>query len=469
MLFNSLIFIEFLCLFFVGWPAAKRHETIRYLYLITFSFLFYAWATPWWLLLLIADGLIDYVAALGMVRFPTRKRVFLGLSLAGNLGLLFTFKYAHFLATNVNVALAELGIGFRFDVTPLPLPIGISFYTFQSLSYTIGAYRGQLTPTTNILQFFAYISLWPQLVAGPIERAARLLPQLKTVMPVSADEAWNALALILRGYFKKMVIADNLAPAVNAAFSAPAVAHSLPLWWLVGTMFALQIYCDFSGYTDIARGLAKWLGYDLMLNFDHPYGAIGIREFWRRWHISLSGWFRDYVYIPLGGSQRGELRGHVNMWITMLMSGLWHGANWTFIAWAALHALYLTIERITRWPDRLVGRGGGRSMCATLTFALVTIAWVFFRAASIGQAVSIVGAMLDPRALHLVLPIGFAASALFFLAVGLGMVVNEFYGTSRRVASWQMAPWLEPATLAVIATVCVFWRGPSASFIYFQF
>src|SRR6185503_9327237 len=205
MLFNSLIFLEFLCLFFIGWPFAKRYENVRYLYLITFSFVFYAWATPWWLLLLIADGLIDYVAALGMVTFPRRKRVFLWLSLAGNLGLLFAFKYAHFVAANLNAALGWLGAGPRFEATSMALPIGISFYTFQSLSYTIGTYRGQVTPTRNILQFFAYISLWPQLVAGPIERAARLLPQLKTVNPVSSEEAWNALALILRGYFKKMV------------------------------------------------------------------------------------------------------------------------------------------------------------------------------------------------------------------------------------------------------------------------
>ncbi len=470
MLFNSFVFIEFLCLFFLGWRFAKKNATVRYIYLICFSFLFYAWATPWWLLLLIGDGFIDYFAGLGMLNYPRYKKLFIGLSLTGNLGLLFFFKYTFFFGTNLNALFHSIGIPFQLHVVQLALPIGISFYTFQSLSYTISAYRGVLTPTRNILHFFAYISLWPQLVAGPIERAAELLPQLTQNNPVTEEQSWTGLNLIVKGYFKKMVLADNLAPIVNTAFGADHITHSMSHWWTISIMFAVQIYCDFSGYTDIARGMAKWLGYDFILNFNHPYGATSVREFWNRWHISLSSWFRDFVYIPLGGNRKGKTAGLRNMWITMLVSGFWHGAAWTFMMWGGLHAFYLTVERLTNWPEKLHKKPGGHLLSAAIVFGLVVIAWVFFRANNVSQALHVIYAMLDIRAIHPKDIITIGVAALFWLALGAGMLLNEFFGWSRHLNERSaLARKLQPVGLAIVAVVTIFWRGPGGAFIYFQF
>lgn len=223
------------------------------------------------------------------------------------------------------------------------LPVGISFFTFQSMSYTIDVYRRRLKPTSNFLHFMAYLALFPQLVAGPIVRACDLLPALELWHPPSAAVRWANLRLIAIGFFKKMVIADNLAPLVDQAFESPVLQGAWAYWWVVSIMFAAQIYCDFSGYTDIARGLGGLMGYEFPENFNHPYAAIGFRDFWSRWHISLSTWFRDYVYVPLGGSRHGAVRGYVNMWITMLLSGIWHGAGWTFIVWGGASCSLLDV------------------------------------------------------------------------------------------------------------------------------
>ena len=221
------------------------------------------------------------------------------------------------------------------------------------MSYTIDVYRGRMKPVTNLFHFFAFLSMFPQLVAGPIVRARDLIPQLEKNRDTTEAERWDGLKLIVGGYFKKVVIADNLAPFVNTAFAAVPSPDSSLYWWLVIAAFAFQIFFDFAGYSDIARGLAKWMGYDFLVNFDHPYTSTSLREFWARWHISLSTWFRDYVYIPLGGSKKGESWGHVSMWMTMVISGLWHGAAFHFLVWGAVHALFLSIERITLWPERL--------------------------------------------------------------------------------------------------------------------
>jgi alginate O-acetyltransferase complex protein AlgI len=470
MLFNSLIFVAFAILFFLLWRYVKQHTTSRLLFIIVMSSIFYGWWSWNFLFLLYATGLTDFAAAWLMDSYPRQKHKLLFVSMSVNLCNLAFFKYSAFAAENVNAL-----IGTHLPVMQFALPVGISFYTFHSMSYTIDVYRGHCPVTKNVLQFLATITLFPQLVAGPILRAVDVLPQLMTAPESTEARRWDGLRLIAHGYFKKMVIADNLAPAVTTAFGSEVLPASSMYWWLVVSMFAFQIYCDFSGYTDIARGLAKWMGYEFKLNFDHPYAASSIRDFWNRWHISLSTWFRDYVYVPLGGSHKGAIRAHTNMWVTMLLSGLWHGANWKFLIWGALHAGYLSLERVTSWPARLLGERGKMPGAAPLSLrrVLVTfliliqvwIAWVFFRANSTSQAIQIVSIMFSfsrqaapPLDVH-----------VLYLSLG---IVYELYmcrAVSNVEREARAMNWIRPARIALLVTLCIYFRGPGQQFIYFQF
>jgi len=473
MQFNSLIFILFAGLFFAGWPLLKRRNTTRWVYLVVASFIFYGWWDWRFLFLIIGSGLIDFFAGLAMQRYSSRRNLWLVLSVCGNVGSLAIFKYLDFGVGNLNWLLEAFGIDAQIPVVRLILPVGISFYTFQSMSYTIDVYHGLLRPTHNIFHFFAYLSLFPQLVAGPIVRAKDLLPQLETVSEVSADERWQGLNLMVFGFFKKVVVADTLAGTVNAAFSAPELSPSAGYWWIVMVMFAFQIYCDFSGYSDIARGLGKWMGYEFPVNFRNPYIASSFQEFWQRWHISLSTWFRDYVYIPLGGSRKGAIRNQVNLWITMLISGLWHGAAWHFIFWAMVHSFYLTVERFTAWPRKLTRLPGGRHLATLAVFVLTVLAWVFFRAQTLEQALGVFRMMfnfgnfnfaladrlIDNNARNVLLII--IGSQLFF---HLGLDKGQ-WTTSRSRPKLAF----DSVFIAVLIAVCVFNRAPSNIFIYFQF
>ena len=472
MLFNSLTFLAFATVFFLLWPLCRGGNNVRWAYLASASFLFYGWWDWRFLFLILGSGMLDFTMSLAMDRFPRGRRFFLAASLLGNLGALASFKYSGFIAENLDGLFASLGFTTHFQASipgfMLILPVGISFYTFQSMSYTIDVFRGELKPTRNPVHYFAYLSLFPQLVAGPIVRARELLPQL--CVPGRSTEAlrWAGLRLIVHGFFKKVVIADNLGPVVDAAFGHATFYESTFFWWFIVSAFAFQIYCDFSGYSDIARGLAKWMGYEFDVNFNHPYNATSLTDFWRRWHISLSTWFRDYVYIPLGGSRGGPVRAHVNMWITMVVSGFWHGASWTFIVWGALHAAFLSLERVLRWPARLGAvRLLGPWLVNALVLVQVWVAWVFFRAETFDQALRILGRMFSP------------AGGIFFgnqgptaaMFLGLG-IARELY--CRFVPDdhrWRAGrpPALDVAILAALIAACVFLRGPGVAFIYFQF
>jgi alginate O-acetyltransferase complex protein AlgI len=474
MSFCSLEFLVFFAAFIAAWPLMRRGRNRRWAYLTAASFFFYGWWDWRFCFLLAGSGLIDYAAALGIARWPGRRRLLLAVSVLGNLGSLAVFKYLDFGIGNLNGLLGMLGVHAQVPAAHLILPVGISFYTFQSMSYTIDVYRGRLTPTRNPLHFFAYLSMFPQLVAGPIVRAADLIPQLEQAPPTTEAARWDGLRLIVFGYFKKMVVADNLAAVVNAAFGAAEPLHSSLFWWMVAAMFGMQIYCDFSGYSDIARGLARWMGYDFPLNFDHPYIAASFRDFWTRWHISLSSWFRDYLYIPLGGSRKGAVYGHLAMWITMLASGLWHGANWTFVIWAALHAAYLSAERLTRWPQRLARLPGGRHAAVLAVFGLTTVAWVFFRATSLGQAAEIVRLMFSNTATHAAAIgalVGWQIRAAVLLMAAMMLRQLWFHlRLNERQWNWpRLGRLLEPAALAVLAVGCCYFRGDTNAFIYFQF
>ncbi|MCK5271327.1 MAG: MBOAT family protein [Sedimentisphaerales bacterium] len=478
MLFNSLDFVLFIVLFFCLWPLLRQRKNLRWGYLVVASSVFYGWWDWRFLFLILASGLIDFLAALIMVRFHRLRRVMLIGSIVGNIGSLAVFKYLDFCIGNVNWLFEACGIDCNVHHVGLLLPIGISFYTFQSLSYTVDVYRGQLKPTRNPLHFFAYLAMFPQLVAGPIVRAKDLLPQLENAHNTTEQQRWDALRLIAWGYFKKMVIADSLAPIVNLAFSANTLSPISAYWWMIITMFALQIYCDFSGYSDIARGLAKWMGYDFPVNFNHPYLARSLRDFWGRWHISLSTWFQDYVYIPLGGSRCRRGRAEWNMWITMLLSGLWHGAAWNFLIWGGWHAAILSLERLTDWPQKLGNLRFGKHIAAVLVFGLVLIGWVFFRAESFGQAVTILRTMFS-----------FTAGQSNWVAEQLGaksllcmaiMIISELYfyvgldrlpwdGIRLPRSGIRISRIAQPIAVAFILTMCVFMRGPGSTFIYFRF
>ena len=471
MLFNSLIFFVFAALFYCGWRFANRKKNTRWAYLTGASLFFYGWWDWRFIALILASGLLDFFTALAMEKSPARKKMFLGLSLFGNLGSLAAFKYSGFFAENLDWLGQAIGLHLNIQAqipnALLILPVGISFYTFQSMSYTIDVYRGQLSPTKNILHFFAYLSMFPQLVAGPIVRAKDILNQLTEVHRVSEQDRWDGTRLILGGYFKKVVLADNLAHVVEQAFSATTLSNSSLYWWAIAFAFAVQIYCDFSGYSDIARGLARWMGYRFKLNFNHPYIATSIRDFWTRWHISLSTWFRDYVYIPLGGSKRGVFRSHVNMWLTMLISGLWHGAAWTFVIWGALHAAYLTLERLTHWPEKLSRVKTGQWLCRGFVLVQVCIAWVFFRAADAEQALSIIRRMFAGDFLQSP-NLGFDISVYLLLFIAWEIGHRRLLQTFRSLPTQWSRP-IEIFSYSVLLTASVFLRGPGAEFIYFQF
>ena len=415
MLFNSLEFLLFLPTVFAVywilnlWTNRPRGLQAQNLLLLIASYVFYGW-WDWRFLSLIAfSTLVDFAVGIQIakanareipieaddsVRSRTAKR-WLGVSLVVNLGLLGYFKYANFFIENWIDAWSAVGVHMDPWTLKVILPVGISFYTFQTLSYSIDIYRRKLLPTTNLIEFAAFVSFFPQLVAGPIERASALLPQIASRRNFDYKEGVSGLRLILWGMFKKVVVADTCAIYVNDVF-ANYTEYSGPTLMMGAVFFAFQIYGDFSGYSDIAIGTARLFGIKLMTNFKTPYFSRDIAEFWRRWHISLSTWFRDYLYIPLGGSRVGKWRAIRNTFVIFLVSGFWHGANWTFIIWGLIHALLFLPLLLSGRNRRNVGDIQGIPTVRELggmftTFAAVTVAWVFFRADSVGDAFAYIG------------------------------------------------------------------------------
>ena len=382
MLFTSIDYLIFLtALFAVYWLVRIKHW--QNLILLAGSYFFYGYIHPWFCLLIAFSTVLDYSCGLGMIRWPRWKRGFLILSLVGNLGMLGTFKYFNFFAENVQTALSGLGFEFHPMTFEIFLPVGISFYTFQTLSYTIDIYRGNFKPRTNFIDFAVFVSLFPQLVAGPVERAVRLLPQIESPRRWNWDLFASAWPLLIRGYMKKMVIADNVAIYVDKIFM---LEHPTLLLLAVGSLaFAVQIYADFSGYTDIARGSAKLIGFNLMENFRSPYLAISPSDFWRRWHISFSSWIRDYLYIPLGGSRlAGRWRFALVLLTTMGLAGLWHGAAWNFVAWGIFHGTLVYAYHLLGMGGRWEPRHWQKKIVAWITMSFWTlIGWLLFRAPSL--------------------------------------------------------------------------------------
>lgn len=392
MLFNSVTFLIFFVVVFALYWSCAEHLRLSNAFLLLASYVFYGWWDWRFLSLLVFSSVVDYVVALALKHQTctgVRKGLLLG-SVVVNLGLLGFFKYYNFFIGSFAEFVEKCGLAAHLPTLHVILPVGISFYTFQTMSYTIDVYRRKMEPTADPIAFLAYVSFFPQLVAGPIERAIALLPQFSVVRTFDVALARDGLRQILWGYVKKVVVADNLAGSVDAVFGN---YQGLSGWsQILGVVFfAFQIYCDFSGYSDIAVGTAKLFGFRLMRNFATPYFARSVGEFWRRWHISLSTWFRDYVYIPLGGNRVNEGRRALNLGVTFILSGLWHGANWTFVIWGGLHGLFCMIGQWMRPRDGeavdVRSRDWSDVFRMARTFGLVCLGWVFFRADSLTHAI----------------------------------------------------------------------------------
>ncbi|GAB2829271.1 MBOAT family O-acyltransferase [Ferruginibacter profundus] len=486
MLFNSLGFALFLpIIFFLYWFATNGKLKLQNMLLLVASYFFYACWDYRFLFLLIFSTFLDYFTGIKMHEAPNQKmkKFWFWLSIGVNLGFLGVFKYFNFFASSLADTLSLLGIKTNFWSLQVILPVGISFYTFHGLSYVIDIYHNKIKPEKNFIDYSLFVSFFPLLVAGPIERATHLLPQIKKERHFDVARAVDGLRQILWGLFKKIVIADNCAEYANTIFNH-AGDHTGSTLVLGAVFFAFQIYGDFSGYSDIALGTARLLGIDLLRNFAFPYFSRDIAEFWRRWHISLSSWFRDYLYIPLGGSKGGTWSKVRNTFIIFLVSGFWHGANWTFIVWGLLNAIFIMpsiIFSTNRSNLDIVARGKyfptiKEFLSIILTFSLTVFAWIFFRAKSLDAAMSYIGgifsrsvfSMPDFKAL-----VGSQNHPYILLLFLFLFIVIEWLGREHQYALAALGlKWPRPVRwffYYCIAMLIFLFAGKEQQFIYFQF
>lgn len=484
MLFNSIDFAVFLpVVFFLYWFVINKNLKLQNLLIVTASYVFYGWWDWRFLSLILFSTLVDYLVGrkLGKEENQTRRKVLLLTSILVNLGFLGFFKYYNFFLDNFITAFSFFGKDIKANSLNIILPVGISFYTFQTLSYSIDVYKRKLEPTRDFFAFAAFVSFFPQLVAGPIERASQLLPQFYIKRTFDYGKAADGMRQILWGLFKKIVIADNCAEYANLIFNNSAGYSGSTL--IFGALFfAFQIYCDFSGYSDIAIGTARLFGFNLMRNFNFPYFSRDIAEFWRRWHISLSTWFRDYLYIPLGGSRGGTLMKVRNTFIIFIVSGFWHGANWTFIIWGALNALYflpLLLTNNNRNNLDVIAQGKlapsiREFSSMLLTFFLTVFAWIFFRAENVGHAMQYIKDIIDPSLLsfpEITTDMKFV-STLFFICV---LIFMEWIGREKQFAleftesDFIGYSILRKAVYVSLIFAIIVFGGGEQEFIYFQF
>lgn len=483
MLFNSLEFAVFLpIVFMLYWFAFNQKRKWQNLLIAASSYIFYGWWDWRFLVLIFFSTLVDFTVGkeLGKTTVISKRKTLLWLSICVNLGLLGFFKYYNFFLDNFKSAFTFFGSEISANSLNIILPVGISFYTFQTLSYTIDVYRKNLNPTHNFISFAAFVSFFPQLVAGPIERATNLLPQFYKSRKFEYSQGVDGMRQILWGVFKKIVIADNCAVYANYIFENSSEMSGSTLF-LGALFFTFQIYGDFSGYSDIAIGTAKLFGFNLMQNFAYPYFSRDIAEFWRRWHISLSTWFRDYVYIPLGGSRGGAWSKIRNTFIIFLVSGFWHGANWTFIVWGGLNAIYflplLLLKKNRKNMGHIVAEYSSypnikEIFQMLITFLLTVLAWIFFRAENITHAFSILNEIFSKS--FFTIPyyegLGFAKSLLVLILI---FIIIEWGG---RRKAYAIEPYVERPVIirwvlycSIIILIGMFMHTEETDFIYFQF
>lgn len=489
MLFNSLDFAVFFPIVFVLYWLVSNNLRWRNILILASSYVFYGWWDWRFLFLIAISSIVDFYVGQKLYKENTvknRKRL-LFISLIINLGLLGYFKYTNFFIDTFVDSFRLFGKELEITSISIILPVGISFYTFQTLSYTIDIYRKQLKPTKDWLSFFAFVAFFPQLVAGPIERASHLLPQFYKTYKFKYNQVKSGLLLIAFGLFKKMVIADRAALYVNEVYNNPGSYEGMET--IIATvLFAFQIYCDFSGYSDIAIGAARTMGFDLMKNFDSPYLSKSITEFWRRWHISLSTWFRDYVYIPLGGSRNGKYRTYYNLFIVFFVSGLWHGAAMTFVMWGVIHGVIIVVEKaISKRKEKVFSflkidksTLSNKLVFIMITFTIVCFAWVFFRANSFADSRIIIESFFTNNFYELfgekLYLIGLKENEFTLLVLSiLSLTFIESFHKKRSILSiLNKQPiffrWCVYLCIAVFITIFGVYGSEIASeFIYFQF
>ena len=479
MLFNSLSFAVFVpVIFSIYWALHRHHLNYQNVVILIASYVFYGWWDWRFLALIFLSSIVDFFVGLQLEKASSLsfRKMLLAISLLVNLGLLGYFKYCGFFIESFVNLLHQLDMQANNLALQIILPVGISFYTFQTLSYTIDVYRRRMHATKNPIAFFAFVSFFPQLVAGPIERAQSLLPQFERKRTFDINKANDGLRQILWGLFKKVVIADNLASHVDFVFGNYLELSGIALG--LGTLyFAIQIYCDFSGYSDIAIGVAKLFGFRLMRNFAYPYFSRNIAEFWRRWHISLSTWFRDYVFILLGGNRVTRTRHIWNVMLTFAISGLWHGSNWNFVVWGALHGFYYVIFLLVKGKksstqSMSVAKSDNPALPSLrelsqigITFSMTLFAWIFFRADSVEHALQFVGHMVT----HSWLDNPGSTQPLLFIGILLTIDWIQARKHHALQIGWMpaWARWAAYSTL--IAIMFVYWGDKHVPFIYFQF
>jgi D-alanyl-lipoteichoic acid acyltransferase DltB (MBOAT superfamily) len=476
MLFNSFIFFIFLGVVLpVFYLLPRKFKTG---FLLAASYFFYGYWDWRFTLLLATSTTVDFFVAQKMYKTEStriRKQLLL-VSMVVNLGILATFKYFGFFVESFEALTASFGLELDFLHLNLILPVGISFYTFQTMSYTIDIYRRRMVPTKKFLDYALFVSFFPQLVAGPIERAAHLLPQIEKLPKPTWKQIENGITLIITGLFFKVMIGDTTGRIVDRIFGEPELYKS-PELLAAWVLFSIQIYADFAGYSHIARGVAKMLGIELMKNFEQPYLSANITEFWRRWHISLSSWLKDYLYIPLGGNRKGIRRTYINLMITMLLGGLWHGASWNFVIWGGLHGVYLAVHKLMlgqRQPALAYTYNGLNGLSvyvakAAGTFALVTFTWLFFRAGDLQTTTFFLDKMIHWES---------SEYALIFLQITLSFVlmvlVVDFFSYYSKKHAFVLAVPNKGAcygiqTAALVVTLLFMFQSDPLPFVYFQF
>lgn len=481
MIFNSIEFLIFfpvvVALYFV------TPHRLRWMPLLTASYYFYMSWEPLYGLLLAGSTIITFLSSILMARAKSlkSKRAFLAAGLILNLGLLAFFKYFNFFNDALRAVLEAAGFSYGAGPLKILLPVGISFYIFKTASYVIDVYKGRMEPERHLGIYAVYVSFFPALLAGPIDRASHLIPAIREKHPLDYDRIMDGLKLMLWGFFKKLVIADRLAVYVNSAYNFPADAEGLTLL-IASYFYAFEIYCDFSGYSDIAIGAAKVMGFRLTENFRRPYYARSVLDFWSRWHMSLSGWFRDYIYIPLGGNRVAKGRLYANFMIVFLLSGLWHGAAWTFVFWGGIHGAYLVIGDITSGIRTRAWQGLGfhkhsrfeRLWKAFITFNLVTFAWIFFRASSFNDAFAVIGKIFSGFSISKKALLGpWSGPEFIFALCAIALLelvhILERHGKMGHLLS-DKPLWIRwPLYYAILFGTLIFGVFGESEFIYFQF
>lgn len=470
MLFNSFDFIFFFIFIVLAfWILSAKY---RWVLLLIASYYFYMSWEPTYIVLILFSTIVDYFICLHLTNSPNKrkKRLGLGLSLFQGLGLLFFFKYFDFFQNSISHVFQF----FHYNYTPphfdILLPVGISFYTFQTLSYTIDVYRDKIKPERHLGKFALYVSFFPQLIAGPIERADQLLPQLqKNDQKFNPNQFKEGIILFFWGLFKKVVIADNAAVIVEYAYDPNAIRQGSDL--LLGTyFFAFQLYSDFSGYSDMAVGIAKILGYELMNNFKFPFFSISLTEFWRKWHISLSNWFKDYVYIPLGGSKKGKIREQRNILTTMLLSGIWHGASWNMVFWGLINGVFLCLEKIV-FISKIKSRRWLNSLRIIVTFNIFCFTLILFRSTSIHQSLDVVSKISQTTFKDLINSISSYINSNVMMGIFILVLTEIYFLNKKSILSITTKNKITRYSFYILLVFAILLLGTSSGreFIYFQF